>query len=279
MELNLLTQLMGGFVNHDPPRESTPAMAHFVSIQTPPSWPIPPRPALPPLVADVHSIRESDGGLEEEDKNSDDDDNILSLHGEESTDGLESKNPKMSNIVNRMGDMLQEMDLDDPIPDAWNRADRPCPVLKKGWSAISKCDKIQGPPDGEFDSDALQWYGSTGDFAWIPSDRLSDFVWGENMKENFHTEFNIRKKMEHKVNGSGPLEKSTIWYTCCFGPEDKRHWKHAGVPDKLKSKEGGIFLKKKTITGKSAFVFCVLINCAVLFICERLCLCSWSAFA
>ncbi|CAM6118049.1 unnamed protein product [Calypogeia fissa] len=136
----------------------------------------------------------------------------------------------------------------------WNLPDRPTPVTKKGWSVISKCDKIQYPPSGEFDSSALEWFGSRCDFAWIPADRLMDFIWGENMRDNFHTQFATKKTMDHKIHGNGPLEKTVTWYTCCFGPEDKRPLKEEGVPEQLKSKEHGVFLKKKIQTGRSSYV-------------------------
>ncbi|CAM6083814.1 unnamed protein product [Calypogeia fissa] len=132
----------------------------------------------------------------------------------------------------------------------WNPPDRPTPVTKKGWSVISSCDKIQYPPSGEFDSTALHWFGSRCDFAWIPADRLMDFIWGENMRDSFHTQFATTKTMDHKIHGSGPLEKTVTWYNCCFGPTDKRPLKEEGVPEKLKSKEDGVFLKRKIQTGK-----------------------------
>lgn len=56
------------------------------------------------------------------------------------------------------------------------------------------------------------------------------------------------------MNGIGPVEKTVTTYNCCFGPKDKQHWKDLlgnKVPIQLKMKVGGVYLKKKTITGWS----------------------------
>lgn len=113
---------------------------------------------------------------------------------------------------------------------------------------------MQYPPPGDFDSTCLEWYGTLGNFAWIPKDRLNDFIWGENMRDSFHTQFCIERSTKHKTNGIGPVQKSVTPYNCCFGPEDKRHWKDImgkKVPVQMKAKESGVYLKKKTITGAS----------------------------
>ncbi|CAM6098110.1 unnamed protein product [Calypogeia fissa] len=66
------------------------------------------------------------------------------------------------------------------------------PAVKKSHCSYQTCDQIQFPPQGEFDSDCLQWFGTNQDCAWIPETRLNDFIWGENMRPNFHTEFTTR---------------------------------------------------------------------------------------
>ncbi|CAM6129537.1 unnamed protein product [Calypogeia fissa] len=135
-------------------------------------------------------------------------------------------------------------------PDCVKFEDGMLPAVKKSHCSFAACDQIQFPPQGEFDSDCPQWFGTNQDCAWIPDSRLNDFIWGENMRQNFHTEFTTRQMLENRIYKTGPLVKTTMLYSCCFGPEDFRGLKAANVPEKLKAKETGVFLKKKTITGE-----------------------------
>lgn len=79
------------------------------------------------------------------------------------------------------------------------------------------------PFPGKFDSTCLEWYGMLGNCAWILEDRLHDFIWGENMRDFFHTQLCVERSAKHKLNGTGSVMKTMITYNCCFGPKDMQH--------------------------------------------------------
>ncbi|KAL3698676.1 hypothetical protein R1sor_012752 [Riccia sorocarpa] len=103
---------------------------------------------------------------------------------------------------------------------------------------------VQLPPEGRlFTSDDLVWYscrkaGRTGgdrEEAWIPAERLKDFIKGESTRAQFQCSFNVRKTEKRKKSG---MHIKTYW--CCYGPLDEREaTMHNWAELQLAAKEAG----------------------------------------
>lgn len=79
-----------------------------------------------------------------------------------------------------------------------------------------KCDQIQTPPTGKFDSNALVWARTTRRCAWIPDWKLDDFIHGEEHCENFNTTFFKQQRKEIKNAKMEVVEKVSTWYHYTF---------------------------------------------------------------
>lgn len=123
---------------------------------------------------------------------------------------------------------------------------------KKKFSDRLACDRIQNPPEGEFDYTSLTWFGEKWPEAWIPEERFEDFMRGEEYRNRYHTVFTKRKSVHYRQydNPQLPIVKSACTYMCCFGPEDMRAFETTDIPRK-DSNSAKTFLKTKTILGNS----------------------------
>lgn len=120
---------------------------------------------------------------------------------------------------------------------------------KRGsWNDSFKCDQIQCPPPGDFDSNSLRWEGSKKKIAWIPDHRLDDFIEGEERRENFNTTFWRQQRREYKYRGTGVIEKVYTWFHYTFGPEDLRNKLpgNGDLPDERLLESGQVYLRSTT---------------------------------
>ncbi|KAL3684714.1 hypothetical protein R1sor_002736 [Riccia sorocarpa] len=84
------------------------------------------------------------------------------------------------------------------------------------------CDEIQLPPKGAFTREALVWYpcrkrGIDKEEAWIPLNRLEDFIRGESSRPNYQCGFKIRKT---SIKEGSKVTVRRYW--CQYGPMDER---------------------------------------------------------
>lgn len=111
------------------------------------------------------------------------------------------------------------------------------------------CDRVQCPPLGPFNSDHLKWYNET---AWIPEDRLQDFIEGEENRPNHNTAFKVRNTEDYFSKTTGKKLRTKKRYWCTFGPIDLRGKVEQNLPDARKFPNGKVPMRHTTLTGKSA---------------------------